>query len=91
MTQAPTEYPADPEGYQLKKPIYKRVWFWLLAIILLIILISAVSGGGNDPSVGSDAAEDVANTPAGSTCSGPLHSSGYLWPMRVMDTLSIHI
>ena len=70
MTHEPTEHPAEPDGYELKKPLYKRVWFWLLAIILLIILISAVSGGGNDPSVGSDAAEDVANTPAGSTFSG---------------------
>jgi hypothetical protein len=74
MTQAPTEHPADPEDYKLKKPIYKRVWFWLLAIILLIILISAVSGGGgNDASGGSvtsDAAEDPAHTPAGPTFSG---------------------
>jgi hypothetical protein len=74
MTHAPTEHPADPEGHKLKrKPIYKRVWFWLLAIILAMILISAVSGGGNDPSggsVSSDAAEDAANTPAGPTFSG---------------------
>ena len=28
-----TEHPAGPQGYQLKKPMYKRVWFWLLAII----------------------------------------------------------
>jgi hypothetical protein len=69
MTHAPTEHPADPEGYKLKKkPIYARVWFWLLAIILLIILISAVSGGGgNDASggsVSSDAAEDAATVSA---------------------------
>ena len=75
MTQAPAEHPAVPEGYKLKmkKPIYTRVWFWLLAIILLIMLISAVSGGGNDLSGGAvsgDAAGDTADIPAGPTFPG---------------------
>jgi hypothetical protein len=78
MTPAPTEHPAVPAGDKLKKrPIYKRVWFWLLvvivAVILAIIFITAVSGGGNDPSGGSvsgDAAADGADTPAGPTFPG---------------------
>src|SRR4051794_32051217 len=78
MTHTPTEHPAVPEGDKLKKkPIYTRVWFWLLVVIvvviLLIILTAAVSGGGNDPSSGSvrgDAGADAADTPAGPTFPG---------------------
>src|SRR4051795_10803921 len=69
MTHAPTEPPAVPAGDKLKKkPIYKRLWFWLLVVILAIIFIAAVSGGGNDPSGGSvsgDTGADAADTPAG--------------------------
>src|SRR5438067_446933 len=48
---ATTEHPAVPDGYKLKKkkPIYKRVWFWLL-VILVVIIIAAVSGGGGGAS-----------------------------------------
>lgn len=45
-----------PEGYKLKKkkPIYKRVWFWLLAIIAVIVIVSvATSTGGSDGDGGS--------------------------------------
>lgn len=34
--------------YVAKKPFYKRVWFWVLAI-LAIIVIGGVIGGGSDP------------------------------------------
>lgn len=48
---ATTEHPAAPDGYKLKKkkPIYKRVWFWL-AVIVVIAVIAAVSGGGGSDS-----------------------------------------
>ncbi len=35
-------------GAKNKKPIYKRVWFIILCVIVLIGIISAVAGGGGD-------------------------------------------
>lgn len=62
---ATPQQPAAPEGYKLKKkkPIYKRVWFWLL-VILAIIIIAAVAGGGggDEPTVSGDASS--AESPA---------------------------
>lgn len=31
-----------------KKPFYKKVWFWVLAILAIIVIGGAV-GGGSDP------------------------------------------
>src|SRR3954471_19044150 len=73
MTQAPTDHPAVPPGYKLKKkkPIYKRVWFWLLAIIVLIIVLVAVNSGGDDPTVsGSGSSGGDASAPAGPSFQG---------------------
>jgi hypothetical protein len=66
MAETTTEHPAVPEGYKLKKkkPIYKRVWFWLL-VILVVIIIAAVSGGGGGGSStstsGSASTESASN------------------------------
>ena len=35
-------------GAKNKKPIYKRVWFIILAVIVIIGIIGAASGGGDD-------------------------------------------
>ena len=61
-----TEHPAVPEGYKLKKkkPIFKRVWFWLL-VILVVIIIASVSGGGGGSSTstsGSATTESASNS-----------------------------
>ena len=37
----------DGKTYVQKKPIYKRVWFWLLVIIVVIVLGGGL-GGGSD-------------------------------------------
>lgn len=39
-------------GNVAKKPFYKRVWFWILAI-LAIIVIGGTVGGGSDPDTSS--------------------------------------
>ena len=50
--------PQPPQAPQPKpkKPIYKRVWFWLLVIVALLLAFGAM-GGGDD---GSDAKTDTA-------------------------------
>jgi hypothetical protein len=61
-----TEHPAVPEGYKLKKkkPIYKRIWFWLLVILVVIIIAAVSGGGGGDSSTstsGSASTESASN------------------------------
>ena len=38
--------------YVAKKPFYKKVWFWVLAILAIIVIGGAV-GGGSDPDTSS--------------------------------------
>lgn len=40
----------DGKTYVQKKPIYKRVWFWILAIVVIAIFSSAMSGGSDKSS-----------------------------------------
>lgn len=56
-------------GGKNKKPIYKRVWFWILAVILVLGIGGAAggSGGGDtgstaDSSAGTQAEQPVAET-----------------------------
>lgn len=35
-------------GAKNKKPIYKRVWVWILAVLLLVVIIGMVRGGSED-------------------------------------------
>ena len=35
-------------GAKNKKPIYKRVWFWLIVIVILGIILGSVSGGSSN-------------------------------------------
>lgn len=46
----------DGKIYKVKKPIYKRVWFW----IVVVILIAAVGGslGGNENKTAADKTSD---------------------------------
>lgn len=46
--------------YVVKKPFYKRVWFWVLAILAIIVIGGAI-GGGSDPDTSS-----VSNSKSGS-------------------------
>lgn len=69
---APQQHPGGayvPAGYELKKkkPIYKRVWFWLLALVAIIV-IAAVAGGG--ASSGGADSSPAAESSAASSQSG---------------------
>lgn len=35
-----------------KKPIYKRVWFWILAIVVVVIAVGSLGGGDKDKTEG---------------------------------------
>lgn len=43
----------DGKVYVEKKPIYKRVWFWILVVLVIFIGSAAVSGGSNSSSSSS--------------------------------------
>lgn len=48
-----------------KKPIYKRVWFWLLALIVIIVIAVSANGGGSDAETATDGAGSTGNKSAG--------------------------
>lgn len=43
----------DGKVYVEKKPFYKRVWFWILVVLVIFIGSAAVSGGNNSSSSSS--------------------------------------
>ncbi|GAB3060191.1 DUF4352 domain-containing protein [Sediminivirga luteola] len=65
--QAPQSVPQATQGYpqgpapaapKPKKKFYKRVWFWILALVVFFGLLSAIVSGGEEP-----ASEDTAAVP----------------------------
>lgn len=83
---ATSQQPVAPEGYKLKKkkPIYKRVWFWLLAIVVLIIIAAAVGGGGGDePTVSGEAA-----SPGGAASDAPAADAPTFQGQQEGDTVA---
>lgn len=40
----------DGKTYVQKKPFYKRVWFWVLAIVVIIVVASQMNGGSDSNS-----------------------------------------
>ena len=43
----------DGKVYVEKKPVYKRVWFWILVVLVIFIGSAAVSGGNDSSSSSS--------------------------------------
>jgi len=77
MAKTTTDHPGVPAGYELKKkkPIFKRIWFWLL-VIVLVIIVAAVAGGGDDATVSGngDPGSDGQAAPAGPSFQGQQES-----------------
>ncbi|WP_261805656.1 DUF3862 domain-containing protein [Lapidilactobacillus luobeiensis] len=48
---------ADGKEYKVKKPIYKRVWFWILIVIIVAGIGSALGGNKGDDETASDKTE----------------------------------
>ena len=53
-------YPTVPDqpAAKIKKPLWKKVWFWLIVIILLLIVLGSVGGNDSD----KEKVSDTANT-----------------------------
>lgn len=58
--QPPAPMPASHAGKQ-KKPIYKRVWFWIL-VVLVVFLIYAISSSSGNKSTSSASKTESAST-----------------------------
>lgn len=57
---------------KVKKPIYKRVWFWILAIIIISVVGSQLSGGSSKT---DDSSADAKSTKSESKSSSASSSS----------------
>lgn len=44
----------DGKTYVEKKPFYKRVWFWIVVVLLIFVGIGAANGGGKNTSDSSN-------------------------------------
>lgn len=59
----------DGKTYKVKKPFYKRVWFWILAVIVVAAIGGAIGGGNSDTSASSDKASSSKTSKAKSSSS----------------------
>jgi hypothetical protein len=39
---------SDGKMYKVKKPFYKRVWFWIFAIVIILVIGSSLGGGSEN-------------------------------------------
>lgn len=51
----------DGKMYKVKKPFYKKIWFWVLVVIVVVGFGSAL-GGGSDKKEASDTADEKTST-----------------------------
>ncbi|KEY63757.1 hypothetical protein [Lactococcus cremoris] len=72
-----------------KKPIYKRIWFWIVVVILVVIIGSALGGGGKDKnkdsSSKSTAASKSSSNSNASSSSSEQPKSG--WTQEIYDSI----
>jgi len=76
---------AVPKGYELtkKKPIFKKVWFWLLVIVAVVIIAKVAGGGGSEDTAsapgtaGTATADGSAEAPAEAPADDPLSDGGW--------------
>lgn len=61
------ESEAGQQAATKKKPFYKRIWFWLVAVVVVIIAVNVAGGdeGGETESAGTDEADSDANEETG--------------------------
>jgi hypothetical protein len=70
----------DGKTYVQKKPFYKRVWFWALAIVVIIVVASQMNGG-------SDSNSSTASDKTSSSKSSSASSSSEKVPTEYKNAL----
>lgn len=56
----------DGKVYVEKKPFYKRVWFWILVVLVIFIGSAVVSGGNDSSSSSSSSSSDKSSSSSSS-------------------------
>lgn len=75
--------------YVQKKPIYKRVWFWALAIVVLIIIGGSLGGGNKSTSSDSSSNSTTAKSlSSASSQSSSSSASVQEWTQSDYDSLA---
>ena len=59
--QPPAPMPASHAG-KTKKPLYKRVWFWVIAAVVVILIFAVSSGSGNKSTSSAPKTESAATS-----------------------------
>lgn len=52
----------DGKMYKVKKPFYKRIWFWVLAVIIVLAIGGSLGGESNDKNSSDNGGEKVEST-----------------------------
>ncbi len=76
----------DGKMYKVKKPFYKKVWFWVLAVILIVIIGSALNGG-SDSNKASDNGGEKVNKSSTSASSSKEEKSDTFY--KIGDTVKV--
>lgn len=76
----------DGKTYKVKKPFYKRVWFWILAVILIVIIGSALNGGSDSNKASDNGGEKVTKSSTSASSSKEEKSDTFY---KIGDTVKI--
>lgn len=76
----------DGKTYKVKKPFYKRVWFWILAVILIVIIGSALNGGSDSNRASDNGGEKVTKSSTSASSSKKEKSDTFY---KIGDTVKV--
>ncbi len=76
----------DGKTYKVKKPFYKRVWFWILAVILIVIIGSALNGGSDSNRASDNGGEKVTKSSTSASSSKEEKSDTFY---KISDTVKV--
>lgn len=76
----------DGKTYKVKKPFYKRVWFWVLAVILIVIIGSALNGGSDSNRASDNGGEKVTKSSTSASSSKEEKSDTFY---KIGDTVKV--
>lgn len=76
----------DGKTYKVKKPFYKRVWFWILAVILIVIIGSALNGRSDSNKASDNGGEKVTKSSTSASSSKEEKSDTFY---KIGDTVKV--